>query len=501
VTRATHRLWIACLVLASLLGCVTPRTPICKKPIAEQGWVTIAGSSVPGATVTVESYGKSLVQCLNESQTTSILASRAKWVGIPAPRSIEMPTESDLKSALSLLEAPLSNKSDKDFEKEWSVRHELLVEKLIALQRDFPRLAIPDSWALGWPHCLIDDPTNVNGMEQLAYKIGDMPESQFKEEAKRGYRKLQGKKLSNQDRAGFVTELSALARDGKIELDPEEKIRAWSFTSIGAVNKSSDTSAEPIAQFKERASSFAKELKARQVLDRPSSKFTVNGFDNSAVYSTPDEALMVLIQSAGRERVLLPLEMVFESELGGLWLFPGDRIEIVRFKELPVSRGEVEEGDCRVGVLGLITTQGVLLTKNAVASSVISDVVSDVDSRANLLVITNEWNGQIVHTLLPYGASQVSSATQANVDSLLERWAIQDGTLIKFDLSQLSPMMVRSRAYQQRAASEIAKIASQRDQCELDCMPQKNANGSSSIRAGNAVRDVGSNLWDCLPKL
>ena len=523
-----------CCVYVSVLaltgtfaGCMTAQPRICKKPTVEHGWVTIGGSSIPGATVTVEAYGKSLVHCLNESQTTSILSDRARIVNSPTRQPIQQPTESDLKSVASLLESPLANKAGVSFEKEIATRYDQLVVEMDTLHRDFPGIGIPETWSVGWPAYLVEDPRNTQGMERLAEKIDRMPESQFKAEATQSFLKLQAKKLPPVDRSEILQQLSALARDGKIAVEPSEKIRAWCFASVGALKKQNDPPVgvvenqkekrdSEILQFQQKAEPFVKELKSLKVAELKSQTIGPNGFEMVVAPYIPEEALLI-----NQERYIMPLEMAYESELGGLWLFPGDRVEIVRFRELPAS--QTEEGERRVGVMGLTVQPGILQTQGAVASAVIYDVGSDIDPRANLLSITNEWNGVIVHTLLPYGgACQVSSKTRANIDSLLNQWAIQDGTLVKFEMSQLSPIMIRSRAYQQNAAREVAQFATSLSDCKENCLPKHHMpataanqpqsglklpsspiveNGCKVVsdtasRTGTAVKDFGSNLWN-----
>ena len=530
---------IRCLSIASLTlagtfaGCVTPHPQICKKSNADHGWVTIAGPSIPGATVPVETFGKSLVQCLNESQTTSILTDRTRISLNQVRQPIPLPTDSDLKSVTSLLELPLPNKVGVSLEKESLTRYDQLVEKMETLHRDFPGIAVPETWSQGWPYYLVEDSRNATGIEQLAGKIDSMPESQFKTEATQGFVKLQGKKLPATDRSELLLQLSTLARDGKIVLEQSEKIRGWCFASIGTLKQQNDKTDSSdinqkdkkdvaIIEFQAKGATFAKELQSLKVREIKSQSFAQNGFELGTNSYTPDEALLICVQKANQERVMLPLEMVYESDLGGLWLFPGDRIEILRFKEIAAS--QLEEGERRVGIMGMTASPGVLQTKGTVASSVISDVYSDIDPRANLLMITNEWNGAIVHTLLPYGASQVSATTQANIDSLLDRWGIQDGTLMKFELSQLSPIMVRSKAYQQRAAKAIAENATIQDRCKTNCVqkPILDANGTArtpgdlklpssptiengckmvtdtAARSGTAFRDFGTNVWNSI---
>ena len=527
--------YVSALALAgTFAGCMTAQPRICKKPTVEHGWVTIGGTCIPGSTVTVEAYGKSLVQCLNESQTTSILSDRARIIYSSSRQPVQQPTESDLKSVASLLESPLANRAGVSFEKELTARYDQLVVKMDSLHRDFPGIELPDTWSVGWPAYLVEDPRNTQGMDRLAEKIDRMPESPFKAEATKSFVKLQSKKLPAADRSEILQQLSILARDGKIAVESSERIRAWCFGPVvamkkqsnppdGAVESQKEKRESEIVQFQQKTEPFIKELRSLKVAELKNQSFGANGFEMGSTPYIPEEALLILIHKVNQERFIIPLEMAYESELGGLWLFPGDRVEIVRFRELPAS--QTEEGERRIGVMGLTAQPGVLQTQGTVARDVIYDVDSDIDPRANLLSITNEWNGVLFHTLLPYGgASQVSSKSQANIDSLLNRWAIQDGTLMKFDMSQLSPIMIRSRAFQQRAAREVAQHATSLSDVKENCLTKNNSPGTESTqpqsalklpsspivengckvvsdtaaRTGTAVKDFGTNLWNTI---
>jgi hypothetical protein len=513
MSKTVRFLSVLCVGLCfqTCVGCNTLRQREPVEPLNEHGWITVGGSGLPASTLIVDSFGKSLAQVLQESQSTAILNERSKFLVsyAPQPPAVQ-PTPTDLQAAFQSF--------DNQFAEGDSLvaRTIELNDILVELSGQFTDLELPKTWYTGWPNCLfeVEKPDVVIGsLSSLAMQI---PEPELQRKAIEAISTL---KSFNTD-SDSLKRLSEFARDAKLLVPVEQKQLAWCYSGLFAARernallraaaKELKNSADDVekqagtvilaiangrdgddfdntADLEKLKNSFDGEIRAQLEMALTHHKRMeefygeLRGLRVSASATTdkvnfipqrelngysPDDALFAFIQKQTNENFLLPLEAVYGSELGGIWLFPNDKVSIMRFRELPAS--QTVGGERRIGVIGMTGSPGILQTPASTASTVIDDMASEVHPSSNMLMLTHDWNGAIVHALLPYGGG-TSSQMQASIRASLERWAIPDGTVIKYDYMSLSPVMVKSKRFQQRAAERLAAYADSRSRLSVQC--------------------------------
>lgn len=489
-------------------GCSVHR-PV--KPLANvpnSGWITVSGTCTPKSLVETDPYGISLFECVSRSKLT--------LSADEDPSASLRPAGARLRRSSSLSLDALRNESDNRIPfrvvSERTERRQKFAELLEASQAagitgDEPRF--PASWSRTWPLYSFETPSNAFEIE--AETAESVPAEQ-REACLRAFNFLRTQWDSNNTSGPAQPEilesvalLSKVAAAGDFEIPPVEKLKAWIYgrifyehqrfenlqAAILALTPTDTALDEPERQEARRALESAKNpdnsiepslLNAVAKLDGQAEKLVKNAADYSRLLEEWSRELELLLKDlsdnsleaefvsngnqSGKNRVehsklflirknsgenfLIPSAAVCECELGNLWLMPGDQVYVVRFGELGLS--DHLNGELVVGLTGMVSTEGIVKTSDHSLRSILSTFHEQIDFRSNILSIACELNGISVQAMLPYQNTSLSTSAGRDIDGLIDRWKLADGSILKLDHSLVSPPIVRSKLLQRRAA-------------------------------------------------
>lgn len=376
----------------------------CEKTPKIIDWITVSGSMLPTSTLTVGQHGSSLADCLVQSQTLD----RLHWqADVTAKNAVSNQTLTQSDS-LQIETMALS-------QKDTAGNYDSMVAQVAAIMQNNPGVGIPSDWYKGFPEYAFDDKAGSEYEKRLIALHVDALEPAFKKEAASHFITIAASNATEQDVLSSRDSLKTLARDGKLNVEDHQKLKAWCYFRAHIAKNSKDAS------------------------DSKVDTFTVKNQNALVLDNGPVENLMMVLVHRKQECVLVPLPLVFESAFGGYWVEPGDHIILARYKELPFIH--FADGEKRVGLVGLTTSQGVWPTEQRSLEAAMSNFGENVDLRANMITITQKTDKLMLRAMLPLNTMALSPSRSAQMRDLLRVWGLFDGQVIEFQNSGLNKLL------------------------------------------------------------
>jgi hypothetical protein len=367
-----------------------------------------------------------------------------------------------------------------------------------------PWLDIPPDWYRGFPDSAFDKNIGTERDRQLiAAQIQEL-NPMLRMEATKHFQGLTKAFTDEKLKDGSVSQttkesekfLKVLAQDGRLNVGDYQKLKSWCYAN-GSSKHESETESEAIS------SSFKIKSTVPAIGDEPATE------------------MMMVIVHRGSRCVVVPLPLVFESTFGGYWVEPGDHLFLARFKELPFRVQWDNLNDSKkVGITGMIASQGVWPTETRSLESVISSFRSDIDNGADMMLVAQVHNNMVFECMLPLSMTSLSAGRITQMASLVREWGLVDGQVVSFQNSGLSPLLVASTEKLRRATdlrrrllADNSKLCQQVPPGDLPCyssVSESTKVNASRITLANdtcntfqdslkSLRDITSNTLNKLP--
>ena len=394
------------LLAVALAGCTTigsDKKLCCKEPrVAPMDWVTISGSMLPTSTFTIGECGLTLADVLATSRTMEKLEYQAELSN--KPRSSTQPfKEIDAEQILSIVSKQKITPTNLE---------SVVLEVETALQK-YPDLSLVSQWEQGFPNYAFDKDFGSEYEKRLIALKVDALEPAFKSKAIEHLTVLLDANAKAEDRERSMGHLRNLASNGSLNIERAQKLKSWCFAQSRQV-----------------------ELKAVV------SSFSSRPVDQSVMGDVPARDLLMVLVHRRAECVIVPLPLVFESAFGGYWIEPGDHIVLAKFRELPFAH--FAEGEKRIGLTGLIATQGVWPTEHRSLDAVTNTFSDRVDLRGNMITITQATDRLLIRAMLPHNMVTLSPNRISQMRELIQIWGLANGQVVEFQNTGTANLLLES---------------------------------------------------------
>ncbi len=404
--KSTIQAYLMLLLVVSLAGCSTigsDKKLSCKEPrVAPMDWVTISGSMLPTATFRIGECGLTLADVLATSRTLEKLEYQAELSSKPRSSSQSL-KDIDAEQLLSIISKQKINSTNLET---------VVFEVETALQK-YPDLSLVSQWEQGFPNYAFDKDFGSDYEKRLISLKVDALEPAFKPKAIEHLTVLLDANASEEDRKRSMEHLRNLASNGSLNVERAQKLKSWCFVQSRGV-----------------------ELKAVV------SSFSALKVDQSVMGDVPAQDLLMVLVHRRAECVIVPLPLVFESAFGGYWIEPGDHIVLAKFQELPFAH--FSEGEKRVGLTGMISTQGIWPTEHRSLDAVTNTFRDRVDLRGNMITITQATDRLLVRTMLPYNMVTLSPNRISQMRELIRLWGLSNGQVVEFQNTGTADLLLES---------------------------------------------------------
>jgi hypothetical protein len=467
--RSLSAFTIGCLFPCLLSGCALQETCLtCKSEPVMIGWVTISGTTVPSTTTPVDENGKSLADCLIDSRINDVLSMQLRT---KAPElstdSFRKLTQADIARLTVTLQSLETSKAPVD-------QYAGMFTEVSALQLTLQDLPL-NSWAEGFPHYAFDGRVSSDqDRSQLRFQLESLEDQNVFREAVRAFEILKTTNSPDKATESSLNFLSTLARDGKFRVGDDQKARAWSYKVIRDFEKSKSARIAGAADAVDAASWTTAVLSTLTDDYNSLAKDSSTVAANTGADSLPAESIFVIVEQRKQPITVLPLEDVFNSPLGSLWLFPGDHISLMRLTDIFFLNGH--QGDKRIGVTGLVAQKGILKTDVNRLNQLLGEIDSTIDLRTNLIVVNYPIGKKVAKLFVPYTSSAVAQSSN-RIEQLYGCIGLTDGTVVTMDHTDVTPTLKRSRLLMQQAAearvSQTQLCSLKPDQRPVNAVPAK----------------------------
>lgn len=466
------------VLIAFLLPCGCSFTKSVKQSLVEKFHdapeskeIPIHSSMFPSCAVTVGEKGMSLADCLRDSKALKYLENRKKLLEKSSTSQIPL-TNHELESINTVLESSSSKNLSLD-------SLDSLAAETNNLFLKNPTLNIPKGWAQGFPHYILE-PTeiSVNDERNFLHAIDTIDDPYLKQKTKEDIDRFFHPKTSDKAKKEILENISVMASDGIIKVSRPQQIKSWCFVILNHSISAKQKQSEEDSQSKQNDQKGEKEKSEK---DDAASGVIVSGTKpktqtektqtsrspiitpdhflneranpteetnrqtspnakrlNSASRSrsaTSSETMMIVIQEYNGEVTILPLDLVFQSPIGDLSVFHGDRINIVPFSELPFANKV--GGQKKVGILGMAAKKGVVDSQAVSLWSFLLQQRANMDYRVDLVSVTTTNPNNSVNAILPFDMKTLPEATQAKLQALVKNWGLENGAVVSFQMSGL----------------------------------------------------------------
>ncbi len=481
-------------------GCALHQACVDKKhDVPQVGWVTISGTVVPATTVAVDEYGKSLADCVFESRVCDILTLQQRLrTQTPSSAAVEQLTQADTITLSSLvtriqkLDAP-------------ALAYAEISTEVQSIQATAPGFRLPGTWLDGFPHYAFDSLTATEqDQAQLRFQLESLADPGMHASAVRAYQTLRASEATDAAKTDSLRYLSSLARDRKFRVSDDQMAKAWTYKLIIDIEKSKrarvngDTNVADVASVTSSAIASLYSNASGAVATDVS--LAVNADDEDRYF---ENSIMVLVERSNKSITMLPLDQMFHSPLGSLWLFPGDHINLMKLSEIHFLNGQ--QNKKRVGVTGLVAQQGILNTDASRLNHLLAEIDSNIDIRSNLIILNYPMGNVSAKLMLPYTSMAVAQSS-IEVEKLYSYIGLVDGTVVTMDHTDANSILRRSRTLMQQAAqarlapaSHLCTRESDRGASSLGAIKPKTDSKTLRIPlvsdACGLVQQTGKNSW------
>jgi hypothetical protein len=437
---------------------------------SDVGWITITGTVIPTSTIAVDSHGKRLVDVIIESRALELSKENEASVN---PDGSDIAYTSELtRSDQAKLKAITELDAD---ERDLGDTYRALAEEAIRIQKTMPSLSTGDELDKGFPDYVFDPETSTpNDRLQLFIQIHQINDADLFQSAMAAYDSLTDSRATEEQLLESRNVLTELAQDGKLNLKPEQKARAWSYQQASSIasrtEKRKQTDAEPSSEQEDYNSPFAA---------KPQSS-------NAAFRNSLSSGIFVTIHHESDPKIIIPLDQVMVSPLGSLWLTAGDVVELVKANEIAFFEGQI--GEKQVGLTGYVQEQGILKTRSQRLSSLFPEITLNPERRSNLIVVTYPIGKSTAKLLLPFDSSNEKTYQTFNqMQSTYQQIGLIEGTVVTFDSTETNPFILRSRQRIQDAAKAKLSNRPLHDLVENSLIEKTESEGSILSRGSIAM--------------
>jgi hypothetical protein len=437
---------------------------------SDVGWITITGTVIPTSTIAVDSHGKRLVDVIIESRALELAKENEASVNLHEPGTAY--TSELTKSDQAKLKAITELDAD---ERDLGDTYRALSEEAIRIQKTMPNLSTGDELDKGFPDYAFDPETSTpNDRLQLFIQIHQIDDPNLFQFAIAAYDSLSESKATEKQLLESRNVLTKLAQDGKLNLKPEQKARAWSYQQASSIatrtEKRKQTEAEPSLEQEDYNSPFAAKSQS----------------SNAAFRNSLSSGIFVTIHHENDPLIIVPLDQVTVSPLGSLWLTAGDVVELVKANEIAFFQGQI--GEKQIGLTGHVQEQGILKTRSQKLTSLFPEISLSPDRRSNLIVVTYPIGRSTAKLLLPFDSGNEKTYPTFNqMQSTYQQIGLIEGTVVTFDSTETNPFILRSRQRIQDSAKAKLSNRPLHDLVENSLIEKTEREGSILSRRSIAI--------------
>ena len=438
-----------CITVTVCGGCAIQQGCLAHPEEAKPGWITITGSAIPSTTTPVEPTGESLVSCLLESKIVKILEQQETRRTLSPLLDGRKLTESESNCLLALLLQAEKSSTP-------AIVYGPLVQEVERLQLSVPQLLPAEALTVNYAFDAIL--STVQDRTRLEMQISQIEDHNRRQNASEAYTTLVTVPSNTPQFKESMALLNQYVQSGTIVIEESQKARSWSYNTLKEFqipsqpeqsSRSENLAVTAPSKAQNKVASLLQSPTNGARNDSPSLNYAASPVD-------PLDSIFVIVERHQSAVVIVALDSVFDSPVGGLWLFPGDQLKLMHLRDLRFLEGQV--GDKRIGLTGMTAQRGIVETGTSQLKPFLYQVDELVDVRSNLLVVNYPIGTNVVKLLMPYSPTlYAASPSMHRLAELQSYIGLVNGAVVTLDHTDICPLLEKSREFMQEAAATQAR--------------------------------------------